>query len=97
MKTNVKSLPYSWSSFGYASELITIEFVLSELDYNLQKLREIVKTKNRIIDEMSHEPSIGGQIDCTGKSFGSNWRKLDFTETEDGYIAVFIHSWAIDI
>ena len=97
MKTKVRTSQYAWSDYGYLSELIIIEFMLDDIGSDFKKLRAVVEAKNRMIDERSYPSHIGGQIDCTGKSFGSDFRKLDFQENQDGYIAVYIHSWSIDI
>ena len=88
--TKTEIVPYAWSSFGYADELVIIEV-------DATNLRDVVIAKNKELSRIEHPPTVNSAYDCTGRAFGSNFRKLDFRNTEDGYVMIYIHSWAIDI
>lgn len=100
MKTKVNKNIYAWDSFGGCSELIMIRFETESSDIHctvIDLLRKASELKEEILEQESYPPTVYSAYDCTGKPFGSRFRKLDFTKTEGGFIALYVHGWAIDI
>lgn len=102
MKHVITTYEYSWDQMGYQSELVAITFDTELEDYDTPAyvfaiLRKAVRLLEDIREERSNPPSINSQYDCTGRAFGSNWRKLDVSETEGGFVVLYKHSWSVDI
>lgn len=99
MKTSIRRIQYAGSSWGDNSELIIIEFEFKpekdESDINL--LRQAVDKIAEVKEVYSTQEFVYSPYDCTGQAFGSRFKKLDLSSSEDGFTVLIIHSWAVDI
>ena len=102
MKHIINRIDYTWDQMGYCTELVVITLIPNIDDYKgpafeIGIRRMAVRKLEDIREEYSHPTSIGGQIDCTAKPFGSRWAKINVSATEEGIIVLYKHSWSIDI
>lgn len=91
---------------GSCSDLILFRFELNyqKLNYSrysydilIDRLREISEILEMTIDQMSFDSHTGCAWDCTGRPFGSSWKKIAYSRTDDCITVAFIHSYAYDI
>lgn len=96
--TQIDKVGYSYSSYGSCSEVVVFRIDFDpDTGSRFSQIRDVLRKLDREIGMMSHDEHVYSAYDCTGRPFGSRWRRLDSSESEDGIAFVYIHGWGIDI
>ena len=59
-------------------------------------LKQAFKRAEGLREDESYGSPYGAH-DCTGKPFGSRWKRIYWDYDDEGYVFVFVHTFAYDV